>query len=524
MITVKSMIHASCRACGPQPALVFSEETLTYTQYWARIQQMGACLQADGLGPGDRIAVISRNTPEYLIAYGVAEVFGWVLVPVNFRLSAPEMAWILRDSGCRAVFVEATLLAASGEVLRQTVPGVCRWVAWRGSLPGFVDWASWMDTSVGEAMAWPVESHDIAYIIYTSGTTGRPKGALLPHQSQVANTLVMAGDLGLSGQDRVLLVMPLHHVGGKWLSLAALARGATLVIMPGFDLDATCDAIARYRITVTLLAPTMIYRLLAQERMDLHQFTSLQTLLYSSSPMAPDLLAEGMRALGPIFAQVYGSTESGSITWFTKEAHRAAIQEGDLVRLGSAGRPTMGTELMLLDPNQHVVEDGEGEICVQAPWVCAGYWRNPMATEQAFWHGWLRTGDVGRVDDDGFVYVLDRQNDLIISGGENIYPREVEDVLMAHPLVAEVAVVGSADAEWGQSVLAFVVPQAGANLLPEELMLFCQTRLARYKRPRAVRLVASLPRNSVGKVLRRALREDLPSASSSNGHLAAEAQ
>lgn len=506
MFTVGSMLRASCRTHADRTAIVYRDEAMTYRDYWSAVRRLAARLQSSGLGPGDRIAVISRNAPEYLVAYGAAEVFGFVLVPVNFRLSTEEMAWILVESGARAVFAEGAILADRAGTLRQSVPGVVEWVAWRGAVPEMEPWDAWLAQATNDAVDWPVDPASPAYLFFTSGTTGRPKGAMLPHRAQMALTLLMSADLQLTPDDRMLLVMPLHHVGGKWQSLAMLSRGAQLVLAPGFDLEEVCRTVFERRISVMLMAPTMVYRILALSEQETRVFSSLNTLLYSSAPMAPALLEEGIRRFGPIFAQIYGSTESGSVTWFSKSDHEMALKTGNIPRLAAAGRPSMGTEVMLLDSDDRPTE-ADGEICLRAPWVFSGYWRNPAATSATFYQDWLRTGDVGRIDSDGFVYILDRKNDLIISGGENIYPREVEDVLLSHPDVAEAGVAGRPDPEWGQRVAAYVVLQPESHPSEAELIAYCQERLARFKRPRHIHFVQSLPRNSVGKVLRRALAQ-----------------
>jgi acyl-CoA synthetase (AMP-forming)/AMP-acid ligase II len=517
-LTVGGLLRAACLAVPGHPAVVDGDEVWTYGSLHARLARVGALLASRGLGAGDRVAVISRNRAEYLAVFAAAEVFGLVLVPVNFRLSVPEMVYVLEQSGARAVFLDGEVLAEAGGELRSLLPEVVLWVAWRGRVDGFEDWADWLGGAppgggardLGDAAVPGAAGEAASCIYYTSGTTGRPKGAVLTQGTQALSALLMALQLGLGREDRVLVVMPLHHVGGKWLSLAALCRGATVVLQPAFDAGAVAAGVAAHVITVALLAPTMIYRLLhAGGAVDPSRLRSLKTVLYSSAPMAPDLLAEGLDALGPVFAQVYGSTESGSVTWYSRQEHREAVESGARHRLAAAGRPSPGAEVVIAADDGSPLDRGrEGEIWARAPWVFPGYWRDAPATAAAFHGAWLRTGDVGRIDADGFVYVLDRKSDLIISGGENIYPREVEDLLLTHPAVDEAAVVGVPDAEWGERVKAFVVLRAGAAAAPADLLAFCRGRIAGYKRPREVEVVASLPKNSVGKVLRRLLRPE----------------
>ncbi len=509
MTSIGDLLLGACRAFPQNPAIVYLEETLTYGAYQRLICRVAGGLAQSGLGSGDRIAVISRNTPEYLVVFGAAELAGYVVVPVNFRLTAEEMLYVLQDSGARAVFLEGGMPGEVAQEIHEQALGIVLWVSWReGRLEGYVRWQDWLEGAQAELPGWPVRGGQPAYIFYTSGTTGRPKGAVLSHQRQVANVLVMAAELGIAREDKVLLVMPLHHVGGKWMSLVTLIRGATLVMLPVFDLEAVIKSVPQHGITLTLMAPTMIYRILKTEGLDLNQLQSLQTILYSSAPMASSLLEEGLRVLGPVFAQVYGSTESGCVTWFSKNEHQIAILSREYQRLTSAGQPSLGTDLMIVDEHDNPVQHGkEGEVCVNTPGVFSGYWRNEEATRGTFLNGWLRMGDIGRIDHEGYVYILDRKHDLIISGGENVYPHEVEAALLSHPEVEEAAVIGVPDAEWGEKVKAFVVAREGTQLSSEKLIDFCRGRMAGHKRPREVQLVKDLPKNSVGKVLRRQLRD-----------------
>lgn len=505
---VGDMLMAAARAFPRKPAVIFRDEVLTYNQFISLTSIITARLVVEGMGPGDRIAVISKNTPEYLALFAACESMGLVVVPVNFRLTSSEMAFILRESGSRAVFLHAEALSGVAEELVEALPGVGVWVSWRGKTPdGYQEWNEWLDTANSGFTNWSVDQKSAASIFYTSGTTGKPKGAVLSHQGQVANALVMAAELGLEREDKILLVMPLHHVGGKWLSLSAFARGATLIVESDFDLDVIGHTIHRWGITVTLLAPTMIYRFLKCDGFNVNLLKSLRTILYSSAPMAPALLEEGLNTLGSVFAQAYGSTESGCVTWFSKKEHQEALVSGRYELLASAGKPTVNADVVIMDDQGSELPVGkEGELCVKAPCVFSGYWRNVEATQRTFINGYLRTGDWARRDEEGFVYILDRKDDLIISGGENVYPREVEELLLSHPEVEEAVVVGVPDSEWGERVKAFCVIREGSSLSPQMIMEYCRNKIAGYKRPKEVEIVRELPKNSVGKILRRKLR------------------
>ena len=339
----------------------------------------------------------------------------------------------------------------------------------------------------GQTPLREVEGSDVVYLMSTSGTTGSPRAAMLTRDGQWGNALGLALEQRLSPEDVHLATMPLYHVGGRALVLSHTLRGCTVHLHDAFDADAVAAEIERHRITTTQVVPTMIAWLLDAQPRDL---SSLRLIWYASAPMPVELLRRGLERFGPIFVQGYGQTESGPLaTVLTPAEHDPGAEH-----LASAGRAVPGVEVRIED----------GEILIRSPFNMTGYWRNPELSAETLKDGWLHTGDLGRLDERGYLYIVDRKKDLIISGGENIYPREVEEVLYAHPGVREAAVIGVPDEVWGESVKAVVVPVG--DLAPDELIAFCRTRLARYKCPKAVELRAELPRTPSGKVLKRELR------------------
>jgi acyl-CoA synthetase (AMP-forming)/AMP-acid ligase II len=461
-MSLAALSARNARLYPDKPAFVMGERTVTFAEHHAR-----ACALAQGLPSGARIAVLARNCLEYLDVYAAAEAAGLVVAPLNFRLTAEE----LRDVAA-GIEPDVVLFQAGFEDVAPAAP-------LRVPLEEVESLFA-----TGGSIAAPGED-EVMYLMSTSGTTGRPRAAMLTRRGQWLDALALALELRLCAEDVHLATMPLYHVGGRALVLAHTLRGCTVHLHDSFDADAVAATIERHRITTTQVVPTMVAWLLDAAPRDL---SSLRLIWYASAPMPVELLRRGLERFGPIFIQGYGQTESGPLATVLPPADHDPGSE----RLGSAGRAVPGVEIRIDD----------GEICVRSPWLMSGYWRAPELTAETLVDGWLRTGDLGRIDDLGYLYVVDRKKDMIISGGENIYPREVEEVLFAHPGVREAAVIGVPDEVWGESVRAVVV----GDVEPDELVAFCRARLAGYKCPKSVELRAELPKTPSGKVLKRELR------------------
>lgn len=445
-------------------------------------------LAALGARPGDRVALLMGNSPEFVALLHAAPRLEIALAPLNTRLAAPELAWQLADAGARLLIYDDANAALAID-------------ARAGLAAGF------QAASVAELMAQrqadtellsTIDLDAVFTIIYTSGTTGRPKGAMLTYGNYWWSAVGSALNLGTHADDRWLAMLPLFHVGGLSIVVRAAIYGIPLVLLRAFDPAEANRAIDEDGITIVSVVSTMVRRMLDARGAAAYP-AALRCLLLGGGP-APQPLLEACAARGLPVAQTYGLTEAASQV--------ATLAPADALRkLGSAGQPLLPTMLRIERDGSPAASGAVGEIVVRGPTVMRGYMNRPEATAEALRAGWLHTGDLGYLDEEGFLYVVSRRSDLIISGGENVYPAEIEATLLEHPAVAEAAVVGLPDADWGQAPAAAVVLHAGAAAAPAELIAFCRARLAGYKTPRLVRVVAGLPRNAGGKVQRDQLRE-----------------
>lgn len=453
---------------------------------------MAAMLVGQGVGRGDRVAWLGANDASQLALLFACARIGAVQVPLNWRLAPDELRFILADSGAGLLFA-APGDAAMAALARRSMPDGCR--------PG--DWAQ-----AGEAGAATGAGEDPLLLVYTSGTTGRPKGAVLTQAAVAANAENARAIFGLAAADRVLTVLPMFHVGGLNIqTVPALLQGAAVLLHPRFDPDAFFDSLGTFRPTLTLLVPTVMQALVAHPRWAAADLGSLRAIGAGSSDV-PLALIEAFHARGVPVQQVYGATETGPIAI-------AQTREEALATPGSIGRAAPFCAARIQDAEGRALPPGAaGEIAIRGPNVMQGYWRAPEATAEALREGWFRTGDVGRIDADGRFWFTDRLKHLIISGGENVYPAEVERVLLTAPGVAEGAVCGRPDARWGEVPVAVVVPGEGFDRAA--VLRHFEGRLARFKHPRDVVAVAALPRTALGKVQVGALRE-LASASPRGG-------
>lgn len=517
LLSLSDSIAAHARTQPARPAARDSRRSLTWAQWDERASRLANALLGLGLVRGDRVALLGHNALEWLELYAALSRAGLVAVPINFRLAAPEVAYIVQHAEARAFVVQERLrgvvegLRGEGPVL----PGA--WVRWGDDAPAAPAQQGWLDYEALMAAAAPtppavaVQPEDLFALMYTSGTTGRPKGAM---RSQGGNALIglcTALEFGLTRDDTGLLVMPLCHANSLYFGVTFAMLGAQIVVddRASFDPEALLALLSRERISFTSLVPTHYVMMLelpaaTKARYDLAR---VGKLLISSAPARRETKLGVMQLFpnGRLF-ELYGSTEAGWVTVLRPDEQ--------LDKLGSVGREWAGSgAIRLLDGEGHEVPDGEvGELFSRTPWVFDGYWRNPEKTAEAFRGAGCSVGDLARRDADGFIHLVDRKSHMIISGGENIYPSEVEAVLAQHPAVQDVAVVGLPDAKWGETVCAAVVPRAGAPAdLQAQLEHLCRERLAGFKRPRAWRLISpdALPRTATGKVQHRLLRERL---------------
>jgi len=487
---------------------VQGDRRLTYREARAATCRIARLLTGHGLEIGDRVAVLSKNSIELVLFYYGASRAGVVPVPLNFRLAPPEWAYIVNDAGAKMLFAEPPFADALAPVLGELAT-VERRIVIGGTTVG---WEAWDDVVGAEAPTdpgLPVTAAADVYQMYTSGTTGRPKGAILTHAALAGQLHQALVGIALRGGERVLIVAPLYHAAAAITALAGVQSGGTLVIQADFDPVAVIDALSNQRIGMALLVPAMIqFCLVAVPDVRERRYDDLRLIVYGASPIAEQTLRDAIDVFKCDFLQGYGMTETtAAVTYLMPADHRRALA-GEPRLLLAAGRAMLGTEVRIVDGNDEPVPNGTiGEIVARGPQLMRGYWNLAEASAQALRGGWMHTGDAGIMDDEGYVYVQDRVKDMIVSGGENVYPREVEEVLYQHPGVAEAAVIGVPSAQWGEEVKAVVVRKAGVDVTAETLVDFCKGKLGGYKRPRSVDFVEALPRNPSGKVLKKELRE-----------------
>lgn len=470
-------------------------------EFNGRVNRLANALSSVGVTRGERVAALFPNTSEFLELLFAAGKTGAIMVPLNFRLSPAEMAFILEDSGTRAVFYSHDFAFQAAE-LKALATGVKRFVKVGDGNQGDTDYEELVSGSPDtEPVVEPeVTLDDPHFIMYTSGTTGRPKGAVLTHGNTQWNGVNAVLTYNLCSEDTNLVAAPLFHIGA--LSAAAtptIYTGGKLVLTRYFVPDQVLEAIEKYRVTTMFGIPVMFLLMSGSERFDSTDFSSIRIMIAGGAP-CPVPLIEKYLEHDVVFSQGYGLTE-------TAPAVSALPTEDALRKRGSAGKRLFHVRIAIFDDDDRELPTGEtGEIVVKGPNIFKEYWKMPEETETALRNGWFHTGDMGRVDEEGYLWILDRKKDMIISGGENIYPAEVEDVLMGHPKVADAGVVGMRDQKWGEAPLALVVLAPGEELAAEELITWTKERLAGYKTPKKVIFVDELPRTPTGKILKKELR------------------
>ncbi len=504
-MTLKSLFVEALARFGPQPLLHYRERTFTYEEIISDANRLANRLFAEGVGPGVPVAIMMSNRPEFVVADQAVLRCGAVKVALNDMLSAKEIDYILRDSRAEVAITDAGMLPAAlaatdnsirliivaGEVPDQS-PAL---LAWDQALEG-------RPLSVPEVEPAP---DDLGLIIYTGGTTGLPKGVMQTQENLVLNLLAHVIEMGILDDEVLLLMSPLPHSAG-FLLAASMLKGARCFLETKFDPDLVIERISRDRVTYTFMVPTMIYRVLdraAGREMDL---SSLRTILYGAAPITRERLAQGLGVFGGVFMQLYGQSEAPNfITRLPREDHR--LDAAGAHRLSSCGRAALMAQVMVVDAEDRQLPFGEvGEIVARTPYNMVGYLGREEQTAKTLRGGWLHTGDVGRMDAEGYVYLMDRKNDMIITGGMNVYSTEVENAVQTCPGVAQVAVVGVPHPDWGEAVVAFVVTDGSGEFDEAKLLAHCRSELARYKQPKAVRVVDSLPTTAYGKLDKKALR------------------
>jgi len=507
--TLAEMVRLQAAIRGNEIAFQFEGRNTTFAEFDRNTNRVANALKAQGVRPGQRIAYLGKNSDIFFELWFGAIKARVVMAPINWRLAAPEVAFIVEDCKAPVLFVGPEFIALVRSILPQ-LAGVDTVITTEGGADEWQDYASWRDAQSDGDPGVEVMPSDIAIQLYTSGTTGKPKGAMLSHANffSLVNTGTEAERPEWNrwtAQDVSLVAMPLFHIGGCGWGVMGLYQGARGVIARDFDPTTVLDFIEKDGITKLFMVPAAMQFVVRQKRAREIDFSRLKYMLYGASPIPAALLKECIEVFKCGFVQLYGMTETtGAIVALPPEDHVEGSE-----RMRSAGKAIAGVELAILDADGRPLPPRQvGEIATRSGSNMAGYWNLPEATARTLdKNGWLRTGDAGFLDEDGYLYIHDRIKDMIISGGENIYPAEVESALCDHPDVAEAAVIGIPDDKWGEAVKAVVALKPGKTATAADIINFTRQRIAGYKTPKSVEFVPALPRNPSGKILRRQLRE-----------------
>lgn len=485
-----------------RPAISDGSVSWTYRELGAAAGRMIAVLKTLGLRSGDAMAILSGNRAEVLAAMVAANLMGMRYTPLHPLAAAADQTFIIDDAQIDVLIVEPEKFGARALEIRAGAPKL-RHLLSLGPLEGALDLLGAASAVTPQPLIDESDPAGLSTVVYTGGTTGRPKGAMHTHRSIQMATLLMSAEWEWPAETRFLASTPISHAAGGMLR-PVMYRGGYTRLVQGFDPEVFCRTVQDERITCTLLVPTILYTLLDFPKLREYDLSSLEMLIYGAAPMSPERLRQALEVFGPIFVQLYGQTEAPQcIATLRKVDHDPRHPE----RLASCGLPAAGLEVRLLDADLREVPVGSpGELCVRGPLVMQGYWKQPQATEEAFRGGWLHTGDVATRDRDGYLTIVDRTKDLIISGGMNIYPREVEDALHSHAAVASAAVIGIPDPKWGEAVTAFVVLKSGMSVAVDELRTHVRDRKGAPWAPKTVHFLERLPLTGLGKIDRKALR------------------
>lgn len=522
MSNTRTLGHVLTTAAARWPDKVAFEtidgKTVTFGVFNQRVNALNNAVATLGVKKGARIAILSKNRPEYIEVYGLSKS-GYVVVPLNWRLAANELIKLLQHSQPDVIIVDASHLEVA-QVLRSAVSCLTSCILLgNGEADGWLSYESLVSSGNTSEPSISAQDDDVLSIIYTSGTTGNPKGVAMLHSAALGHVEVASQQLQITDSDVTMAVMPLFHVGGMWYHLfPSFACGSTTLMLSDFEPGTVLRELESKRISNVHLVPTMIGALVDHPDAAKTDLSGLRSLFYAASSIPPSLLHKAMQTFPKCgFVQGYGSTEGGMISVLTALDHRRAMQQGQERMLTSCGMPYPKRQVRIVDDSGHQVPQGSvGEIEVRSPDLMKGYWLDESATDRVLKDGWLRTGDLGRQDTEGFIYLVDRKNDMVVTGGENVFPTEVEAYFFADPDVKDVAVFGIPDPRWVERVVAAVVRKPGSSVTAEELNLRVRKQLAAYKCPKQIFFVDQLPKNAVGKVLRKELRKQYGDESAKN--------
>ena len=493
----------------------FEDKKMTFAEYHSLSSQTANGLLAEGVQSGDRIAFLGKNSPVYFELIAAAAKIRAVVSPLNWRLAGPELEYVLNDSGAKVIFAAKEFRDVLMEI-QSSLTACPKIFLIDGEGEGTPSYTAWQQQFSDSDPNLDVSADDALLQLYTSGTTGRPKGAILTDRMMLALRGQEEGDTLQDWQrytrgETGLLAMPCFHVGGTSFGLSIIHSGAQVVVLAEYDPSETLKLIESYKIAKIFVVPSTLQMLLKDPQFDKTDFSNLQFIFYGASPIPLELMREATKKIGCGFVQMYGMTETGgTIVALSPEDHLPDSEdETEIQRMRSVGIGMSGVELKIIDQQGRNLPNGEiGEIATRSVKNIKAYWNLPEATKSTIDDdGWLRTGDAGYLDDDGYLYMHDRVKDMIISGGENVYPAEVEDAVYSHPAVEDVAVIGVPDDKWGEAIKAFVVVKDDVEVSADDIIRFARTRIAKFKCPKTIDFIDRLPRNPSGKILRRELRE-----------------
>jgi acyl-CoA synthetase (AMP-forming)/AMP-acid ligase II len=500
--------------CPDRDCMVFEGKRWTYAQTNDRVNRLANALVKLGVRKGDRIGILQVNCHQYIESYYAAAKLGAIFVPLNFRAKADEIAYMITNAEARVLFVGSRYLDLINQILPQLkMVKECISIDSKNRLY----YEDLIQSASSEEPYFEIGDEDISILMYTSGTTGRPKGVPLRHNAFVSYVLENVEPASPDIEERNLLTVPLYHVAGMQAMLAAIYGGRTLVMMKQFEVKEWIETIQREKATRAMLVPTMLKRVIDDPDFGKYDLSSIKVITYGAAPMPFEVINKAIQVMPWVrFINAFGQTETAStITTLGPEDHiiegTEEQREKKLKRLASSiGRPLPDVEVKIVDDEGKTLPPLEvGEILARGSRIMTGYWRDEQKTSQVMTgDGWLRTGDMAWMDEEGYIYLTGRGDDMIIRGGENISPEEVENVLHSYPKVEEAAVIGVPDPEWGQEPRAVVVLKKGETATQEEIIEFCHSKLSGFKRPRSVVFIDALPRNPMGKVLRKKLREE----------------
>ncbi|HVU60570.1 MAG TPA: AMP-binding protein [Mycobacteriales bacterium] len=497
------LLIAALSRHADKPAVYLGEEILTGAQVAAQVSKYVQAFASLGITAHHPIAMLSKNRPEVLFTMGANMLTPCRSTALHPMGSADDQAYVLEDAEIETLVFDPSAFDERAAELRDRAPGLKRLLSLGPSEVG-IDLIALAETFEPQPLVAPiVEPDDVSGFTYTGGTTGASKGVMQTYRSGATLTQIQLMEWEWPEETRFLIATPLSHAGAAFF-IPTLLRGGSIVVLPGFDPTAVLETIQKYKITATMLVPTMLYILMDHPKIDDYDLSSLETVYYGASAISPTRLKEAIEKFGHIFFQFFGQSECGmTISVLRKGEHDV----NDLDRLATCGRPVPWLNVKLLDDDLNEVPDGEpGEICVRGPLVMKGYWKKPEQTAEALAGGWLHTGDIAKKDAQGFLTIVDRKKDMIVSGGFNVFPREIEDVIGTHPAVGQVAVIGVPDDKWGEAVKAVVVLRPDQTVTAEELYDLVKDRKGATHAPKSVDFVDAIPLSALGKPDKKALR------------------